>query len=48
MFWINNFLFFGRFVAISDLYEPTDDGTESQVGLFVFILDSHEKLLQEL
>lgn len=24
-------LFFYRFVAISDLYEPTDDGTESQV-----------------
>lgn len=21
-----------RFVAISDLYEPTDDGSESQVG----------------
>lgn len=25
--------FFSRFVAISDLYEPTDDGTESQVRL---------------
>ena len=23
-----------RFVAISDLYEPTDDGTESQVRIF--------------
>lgn len=23
-----------RFVAISDLYEPTDDGTESQVKSF--------------
>lgn len=23
-----------RFVAISDLYEPTDDGTESQVRHF--------------
>lgn len=22
-----------RFVAISDLYEPTDDGTESQVRI---------------
>lgn len=25
------FCLFDRFVAISDLYEPTDDGTESQV-----------------
>lgn len=30
-------IFFDRFVAISDLYEPTDDGTESQVRDFVLI-----------
>lgn len=28
--------FLDRFVAISDLYEPTDDGTESQVREFIF------------
>lgn len=28
-------LFYYRFVAISDLYEPTDDGTDSQVKSFL-------------
>lgn len=27
-----------RFVAISDMYEPTDDGSDSQVGAHVLIL----------
>lgn len=26
-----------RFVAISDLYESTDDGSESQVGLSAYL-----------
>lgn len=33
--WSSLFCFFNyRFVAISDLYEPTDDGTDSQVRDF--------------
>lgn len=41
-------LFFYRFVAISDLYEPTDDGTESQVRqFFLNNIVNYKKLLPE-
>lgn len=33
---VNEDVFFNRFVAISDLYEPTDDGTESQVRRIIY------------
>lgn len=39
----NSFSFLIRFVAISDIYEPTDDGTESQVRflqVFWIVLES--------
>lgn len=41
-------LFYYRFVAISDLYEPTDDGTESQVKPFLpFNIANFKTLLLE-
>lgn len=33
-----DFFLFDRFVAISDLYEPTEDGTESQVGKKIILM----------